>query len=250
MSAASHPLQLAEIRSQILNQLLNDHDLVDALLHHPQAPLPHLAAIAQLQAAIALLHAADLADILEALPQDERLALWHLIDDDRRGQVLVEASETVWESLTEEMSDKAILRALAPLDIDDQAYLAKYLPRDLTGRLLASLDPAQRAHVVNMMHFDRDRVGRIMDFSLLTVRDDVSLATVQRFLRRKKVMPDGTDKLFITDKQNRLLGELPLTAILLNTPDKQVAEVMNARPTTFRLMIKQKRRQVRLNVIT
>lgn len=235
MSAASHPLQLAEIRSQILNLLLNDHDLIDALLHHPHDPLPHQAAVTELETAITLLHAADLADILEALPQDERLALWHLIGDDRRGQVLVEASETVWESLTEEMSDKAILRAIAPLDIDDQAYLAKYLPRDLTGRLLTSLDPARRAHVVNMMHFDRDRVGRIMDFNLLTVRDDVTLAAVQRFLRRKKTMPDGTDKLFITDKQNRLLGELPLTAILLNTPNKRVAEVMNSKPTTFRL---------------
>lgn len=95
MSAASHPLQLAEIRSQILNLLLNDHDLVDALLHHPHDPLPHQAAVAELETAITLLHAADLADILEALPQDERLALWHLIGDDRRGQVLVEASETV-----------------------------------------------------------------------------------------------------------------------------------------------------------
>jgi len=241
MSAlASHAQQLAEIRSRILNLLLNNNDLVDTLLERPhnETALEKQTVEAQtdeIKQSITLLHAADLADILEALPEDERLALWRLIDNEERGQVLVEASESVWESLIEEMSDKAILQAIEPLDIDDQAYLVKYLSRDLTGRLLTSLEPGQRAHVLNMMHFDRDGVGRIMDFNLLTVRADVSLATVQRFLRRKKSMPDGTDKLFITDKNNVLLGELPLTDILLNTPDKKVFEVMNKQPTTFRL---------------
>ncbi|MFS2222094.1 magnesium transporter [Pantoea sp. B65] len=239
MSApASHPRQLAEIRSRILNLLLNNHDLVDTLVEHPhrateQEKQATEQQTAELQYYIPLLHAADLADILEALPEDERLALWHLIDDARRGQVLVEASENVWESLIAGMSDKAILLAIAPLDINDQAYLAKYLPRDLTGRLLTSLEPGQRAHVLDMMHFDRDRVGRIMDFNLLTVRAGVTLATVQRFLRRKKSIPAGSDKLFVTDKNNQLLGELTLTDILLNTPDKRVLEVMNTKPTTF-----------------
>ncbi|WP_426817710.1 magnesium transporter [Winslowiella sp. 2C04] len=241
MSApASHAQQLAEIRSRILNLLLNNNDLVDTLLERPhnETDLEKQTVEQQteeLKQSITLLHAADLADILEALPEDERQAFWRLIDNERRGQVLVEASESVWESLIEEMSDKAILQAIEPLDIDDQAYLAKYLSRDLTGRLLTSLEQSQRAHVLNMMHFDRDRVGRIMDFNLLTVRADISLATVQRFLRRKKSMPDGTDKLFVTDKNNVLLGELPLTDILLNTPDKKVFEVMNKQPTTFRL---------------
>ncbi|WP_313159014.1 magnesium transporter, partial [Mixta calida] len=157
------------------------------------------------------------------------------VDNSRRGQVLVEASETVWESLTEVMSDKDILQAIAPLDIDDQAYLARYLPRDLTGRLLTTLDPALRARVLNVVHFDRDRVGRIMDFNFITVRADIDMATVQRFLRRRRAIPEGTDKLFITDKDNVLLGELPLTDILLNQPETPVFSVMNDRPTTFRL---------------
>ncbi|MTD28569.1 magnesium transporter [Erwinia sorbitola] len=236
--APSHVQQLAEVRSRILNLLLNDKDLVDTLHHRPLRESAaeaeaHREQVAEIKSTLPLLHAADIADLLEALPEDERLALWQLIGNDRRGQVLVEASESVWESLIEEMSDRDLLRAIAPLDIDEQAYLAKYLSRDLTGRLLTSLNPALRSHVLDVMHFDRDRVGRIMDFQLVTVRADVTLATVQRFLRIRKTIPDGTDKLFITDKNNRLLGELPLTEILLNTPDKMVFEVMNNRPTTF-----------------
>ncbi|UQY43184.1 magnesium transporter [Mixta hanseatica] len=234
--AQSQARQLADTRSRILTLLLNEPDLVESLLQAPSPPSAEITAqIDSLRADLALLHAADIADILEALPEDERQALWQLVDNARRGQVLVEASETVWESLTEVMSDKDILQAIAPLDIDDQAYLAKYLPRDLTGRLLTQLDPALRARVLNVVHFDRDRVGRIMDFNFITVRADVDLGTVQRFLRRRRAIPEGTDKLFITDKQNVLLGELPLTDILLNQPDTPVFSIMNDRPNTFRL---------------
>ncbi len=238
--AHSHVQQLAEIRSRILNLLLNHDELVDKLLNRPlresAAEAEELRQlIAEITHTLPLLHAADIADLLEALPQDERLALWRLVSNDRRGQVLVEASESVWESLIEKMSDRDLLNAIKPLDIDDQAYLAKYLSRDLTGRLLTSLTPDLRSRVLDVLHFDRDRVGRIMDFKLITVRADISLATVQRFLRRQKSIPEGTDKLFITDKNNLLLGELPLTEILLNTPDKKVADLMNAHPTTFLL---------------
>lgn len=236
--APSHVQQLAEVRSRILNLLLNDKDLVDTLLERPLRESEaeaeaHRQQVEEIKATLPVLHAADIADLLEALPEDERLALWRLIGNDRRGRVLVEASENVWERLIEEMSDRDLLRAIKLLDIDEQVYLAKYFSRDLTGRLLTSLDPELRSRVLDVVDFDRDRVGRIMDFKLVTVRADVTLATVQRFLRSKKTIPDGTDKLFVTGKNNKLLGELPLTEILLNTPGKQVSEVMNAKPTTF-----------------
>nr|WP_242549925.1 magnesium transporter [Pantoea agglomerans] len=220
--------------------LLSEHDLVDALLEksgdlNPEQQRDNAAQRDALEQDILQLHAADLADILEALPEEERQALWRLVPNERRGHVLVEASETVWASLTEEMSDRDILRAIQPLDIDDQVWLARYLPRDLTGRLLATVEPALRARMLDMVQLDRDRVGRVMDFNILTVREDVTLAAVQRFLRKRKSMPGGTDKLFITNKDNQLLGELLLTDILLNKPKTLVSDVMNARPTTFQL---------------
>lgn len=236
----SHVQQLAEIRNRIFNLLLNDGDLVDILLKRPLnqsegEAKAHEENIEEIKSYIVLLHAADLADLLEALPVDERLALWQLIGTRRRGMVLVEASESVWESLIEKMSDRDLLQAIEPLDIDDQVYLARHLSRDLTGRLLTSLEPGQRSRVLEVMDIDRDRVGRIMDFKLITMPHDITLATVQRYLRRKKAIPDGTDKLFITDENNTLLGELPLTDILLNQPEMMVAEVMNDMPATFRI---------------
>ncbi len=232
----NHSQKLAQVRQHILDLLLNDDDLADSILGE-KTPESRTSVLmdqtADLRASIAPLHAADLADILEALPERQRLALWSLVDITSRGKALVEASETVWDSLIEEMSDKDLLRAISLLDLDDQVYLAEHLPRDLTGRVLTSLEPRQREKVREVMKFGKTSVGRIMDFELLTIRPDVTLAAVQRYLRFRKTIPKGSDKLFVTDRNNLLLGELPLTTVLLNAPLQRVAEVMNDDPTSF-----------------
>lgn len=239
MSAATHNVKkVAEHRQHILSLLLNNKALVDGILGRPDddRPLSGQALMdqtAEIRALVEEMHAADLADLLEALPQDERLALWRLVDPPRRGQTLVEVAEPVWDSLIEEMSDKDLLRAIKTLDIDEQAYLAQFLPRNLMGRLLTSLEPEQRAQVREMMHYGKETVGWMMDFELITVRPDVTLGAVHRFLRQRKTIPDATDKIFVTDRKNTLLGELPLTAVLLNDPQTQVASVMDSEPTSF-----------------
>ncbi len=175
----------------------------------------------------------DLADTLEALPSEERHALWRLIGEEKRGKVLHEVSEHVWEDLIDEMSDRDLLRVLSTLDIDEQIYLAQRLPRDLTGRLLATLSPEERARVGQVLRYEKGSVGAIMEFEVITIRADISLAAVQRYLRRLGKMPENTDKLFVTTRDMTLLGELELTTILLHRPQARVEEVMEHNPVTF-----------------
>ncbi|MRS14915.1 magnesium transporter [Enterobacteriaceae bacterium RIT691] len=189
--------------------------------------------IAEVGALVAHLPAPDLADTLEALPSDERHALWGLVEDSKRGHVLLEASENVYEDLIDGMSDKALLDALESLDIDEKIYLVQHLPRDLTGRLLATLPPDERARVRQVMNYAHDSVGAIMEFEVITIRPDVTLGAVQRYLRRLGKMPENTDKLFVTRRDKTLLGELKLQTILLNPAKCLVHEVMEAEPVTF-----------------
>lgn len=239
MSAATHNVRkVAEHRQRIISLLLNNKDLVDGILGRPGdenalSKSELLNQTAEITGLLDDMHAADLADLLEALPQDERLALWRLVGNAKRGQALVEVAEPVWDSLIEEMSDKDLLKAIKTLDVDEQAYLAQYLPRNLMGRLLTSMEPDQRAQVREMIHYGKDTVGWMMDFELVTVRPDVTLGAVHRFLRLRKTIPAATDKLFVTDRKNTLLGELPLTAVLLNDPETLVQAVMDSDPTRF-----------------
>ncbi|MFW0765124.1 magnesium transporter [Trabulsiella odontotermitis] len=189
--------------------------------------------LAEVSALVAHLPAPDLADTLEALPSEERHALWRMVEDDKRGKVLLEASENVWDDLIDEMSDKALLDALTTLDIDEQIYLVQHLPRNLTGRLLASLPADERARVHQVMNYARNSVGAIMEFGVITLRPDVTLGAVQRYLRRLGKMPENTDKLFVISRDNTLLGELALQTILLNPAQRRVEEVMDAEPVAF-----------------
>lgn len=189
--------------------------------------------IAEVGALVAHLPAPDLADTLEALPSDERHALWGLVDDSKRGNVLLEASESVYEDLIEGMSDKALLDALESLDIDEKIYLVQHLPRNLTGRLLATLPAEERARVRQVMNYAHDSVGAIMEFEVIIIRPDVTLGAVQRYLRRLGKMPENTDKLFVTTRDKKLLGELELQTILLNPAQRRVHDVMEAEPVTF-----------------
>lgn len=239
MLAPTHNVKkVAEHRQRILSILLNNDELVDGILgrasdEHTLSKSELLNQTAEITSLLEDMHAADLADLLEALPLDERLALWRLVGVNKRGHTLMEVAEPVWDSLIEEMSDKDLLKAIKTLDVDEQAYLAQYLPRNLMGRLLTSLEPDRRAQVREMMHYGKETVGWMMDFELVTVRPDVTLGAVHRFLRLRKTIPEATDKLFVTDRKNGLKGELPLTTVLLHEPNILVKDVMDSDPTTF-----------------
>lgn len=84
--------------------------------------------------------------------------------------MLLEASDNVWDDLIDEMSDQALIAAISKLDIDEQIYIAQHLPRNLTGRLLASLPARERARARQMLMYEKNSVGAIMEFEVITVR--------------------------------------------------------------------------------
>ncbi|KAF1055011.1 MAG: Magnesium transporter MgtE [Stenotrophomonas maltophilia] len=226
-----------------LNQvvdLLNKQKLVEDLTHrqegHNQAVvdnLVHRQNLAELQRKLDELHPADIAHILESLPLDERLTVWQLVKAERDGDILLEVSDSVRETLIADMDDHEILAAAKEMDADELADLAPELPRDVVHELMESLDAQQRERVRSALSYEEDEVGALMDFEMVTIRDDVSLEVVLRYLRRLKELPGHTDKLFVVDYDGLLKGVLPIKRLLVNDPDTQVSEVMASDPVTF-----------------
>jgi magnesium transporter len=113
------------------------------------------------------------------------------------------------------------------------ADLALELPRDVVHELMESLDAHDRERVRSALSYHEDQVGALMDFEMVTIREDVSLEVVLRYLRRLKELPGHTDKLFVVDYDGVLKGVLPIKRLLVNDPDKQVTEVMATDPVIF-----------------
>ncbi|WP_160286219.1 magnesium transporter [Pseudomonas sp. QL9] len=237
---AKKPQESLQDRLNQVVELLNKHKLVEDLAHRQEGQhqglvenLVHRQNLAELQRKLDDLHPADIAHILESLPLDDRLTVWQLVKAERDGDILLEVSDAVRETLIADMDDHEILAAAKEMDADELADLAPELPRDVVHELMETLDAQQRERVRSALSYEEDQVGALMDFEMVTIRDDVSLEVVLRYLRRLKELPGHTDKLFVVDYDGVLKGVLPIKRLLVNDPDKDVAEVMATDPVTF-----------------
>jgi magnesium transporter len=195
--------------------------------------LAHRQGLAELQRHLDELHPADIAFILESLPLQDRLTVWQRVKAERDGDILLEVSDAVRESLIADMDRHEILAAVEPLDADELADLVEDLPKAMLPELMASLDSQQREQVQAALSYEDDKLGALMDFEMVTIREDVSLEVVLRYLRRFEELPPQTDKLFVINHDNLLTGVLPLHWVLVNSPDKMVSEVMAPDVNTF-----------------
>ena len=182
--------------------------------------------VESLQRELDRLHPADVAYILEALPLDERLLVWDLVKAGRDGEILLETSDAVRETLIAAMDEHELVAATELLDTDEIADLAPDLPREVIQDVFKSLSAEEREQLRSAMSYDEDAVGALMDFDLVEIRADVTLEVVLRYLRRLDELPDHTDQLFVVDRDARLQGLLPVNRLLVSSDDALVGDVM------------------------
>jgi magnesium transporter len=213
------------VESLVHNQDMPRHELVESLVHRQN--------LNELAKKLDDLHPADVAYILEALPPEDRLMVWDLVKAERDGEILIEVSDAVRESLIATMDNRELVAAASTLDTDEIADLAADLPKDVVQELMESLDEAKRAQVASSLAYDEDSVGAMMDYDFVTIRADVTLETALRYLRRLGELPSHTDKLFVVDRDETLIGTLPLKRMLVHDPEAHVAAVMSDDPVIF-----------------
>ncbi|MGD9788755.1 MAG: magnesium transporter [Sulfuricellaceae bacterium] len=206
------------VENLVRKQDMPRHELVESLVHKQN--------LAELQLKLDKLHPADVAHILEALPLQDRLLVWDLVKAERDGEILLEVSDAVRETLIADMDSEELLAATENLDTDEIADLAPDLPKDVLQELMESLDAQNRARLQSALAYPEDTVGALMDFDMMTIRDDITLEVVLRYLRRLGELPAHTDKLFVVDRDNVLKGVLPLKRLLVHDSEASVAAVM------------------------
>ena len=216
-----------------VQDLLRRHRLVEGLVGRQEIPghelvesLVHQQNVAELRAKLDLIHPADIAYILEALPLDERLVVWDLVKAERDGEILLEVSDAVRESLIASMDSHELVAAAEQLEADEIADLAPDLPDDVIHDVFQSLPVEEREQLRAAMSYPEDAVGALMDFDVVSVREDVTLEVVTRYLRRFDGLPDHTDQVFVVDRDERLKGVLPLSKLIVSELEDTVGKVM------------------------
>jgi len=225
---------LSEIIDQIHN-LLGKQKLVDGLVDKQDIPkqklIKNLVNKQNLNTLMRLLndlHPADIADILESLPIEERLIVWDLVKSENDGEILIEVSDAVRQTLIADMDNTELLAAAEQLDTDEIADIAADLPQDVLQDLLESLDVQKRERLQSTLSYDPTTVGALMDYDMVPIREDISLEVALRYLRKLGKLPAHTDKLFVVDREGSVQGVLPLKKIVVNELNLTVKDVMSS----------------------
>ncbi len=173
------------------------------------------------------LHPAETALLLESLPVPQREAVWNLIDDETGGEILVELNDEVRQGLLEAMDTEAVVAAAESMELDDLADVVADLPEEMTEKVIESLPAEDREQLKSVLAYPEDSAGGIMDPVAISVRSDVTLDVVMRYLRRSGELPDGTPAVFVTDRNSKFIGLLYLTKLVTHDPQTMVGEVMD-----------------------
>jgi magnesium transporter len=172
------------------------------------------------------LHPSEIASLLESLPARERDSLWALVYPEQEGAVLSYVQDSVRARLLGRMPPRAVAFVTEHLDTDDAADILQDLPERVVEEVLRSMDEQNRERLASILSYPEDTAGGLMNIDTITVRSDVSLDVVIRYVRWRGDLPEKTDSLVVVDRHNRYLGLLPLTAVLMGEPDLVVGEVM------------------------
>ncbi|MFQ5469119.1 MAG: magnesium transporter [Gammaproteobacteria bacterium] len=172
------------------------------------------------------LHPAEIAHLLESLPPVERELLWELVDPELDGDILIHVNDELRASLIRDMAQHELVAAAGGLETDDLADILQDLPDAVIQEVLQSMDEQDRHRLEAVLSFPEDTAGGLMNTDAVTVRPDVTLDVVLRYLRLRGEIPETTDNLFVVDRTDKYLGVLSLTKLLTQSPSLTVTSVM------------------------
>jgi magnesium transporter len=177
---------------------------------------------------------AEIGDLLESLPLEQRLIVWGLVDAEDDGEVLVHVGDEVRESLIRDMDPEELVAAADTLDIDDLADLVEDLPGHLVDEVLKSMDRENRERLEQVLSYDEDTAGRLMNPDLVTVRADVTVDVVLRYLRMRGELPTNTNHVYVVSRRHQYLGRVPLATLVTADPDAPINRVMDTEVAPIR----------------
>lgn len=169
----------------------------------------------------------ELANLIESLPLKERAIIWEMIELKNKGDVVVEVADEVRDGLIEGMNANELIEAIEGMALDDLADLVADLPETLTQEVIRSLDHQDRERLKQVLAFDEDSAGGLMNIDIITVRPDVTIEVVLKYLRNQKSIPQGTDSIYVVNRDNIYKGALLLSSLVTEDPEKHVSKIMS-----------------------
>ena len=180
----------------------------------------------QIRQMIKTLPTAGIAHLIESSPPKTRSVLWQLIDKDSEGEVIQYLNEDLQNDILRELNAEQVAELTEGLETDDLADILQQLPQQVTSQVLQAMGQQDRHRVETVLSYDEDTAGGLMNTDTITVRRNHTVELVLRYLRRHESIPEMTDNILVVNRDDELLGILPLREVLVSDPNTSVREVM------------------------
>lgn len=168
----------------------------------------------------------DVAYLISSSPPDYRDVLLGLLEPEQEAQVVNELPDDLRNATLIDRAPEALAEIVGQLDDDDVADILHELPDEVTGQVLAIMDEQYRQRLQTVLSFPDDVAGGLMSTDTITIRADLTLDVVLRYLRRHAEIPTNTDNLIVVNRNGRFVGLLPIGTVLVSDPAVSVREMM------------------------
>ena len=176
---------------------------------------------------LAQMHPAEIANLLESLPRDQREVVWSRVPSEEEGEVLLYVNDEVRSDLIREMDREELVAAAEGMDTDDLADILPDLPEPVISELLQSMSEQDRQRLETVLVYPDDTAGGLMNLDTVSIRPHVTLDVVLRYLRFRGELPEPTDSLFVVNREDKYLGRVRLAQLVTSDPTLTVAEILD-----------------------
>ncbi len=179
------------------------------------------------------LHAADMADILQAIEQSRRVELIGLLGKNFDVEALAELDEGTRDAILDDLPADVIASAIKKLDTDDALYLIEDMERHEQVEILSKVSKEDRVVLSRALDYPENTAGRLMQTEFVAVPDTWNVGKVIDHVRSAKDIPDAFVEIYVTDESERLEGAVPLSRLLRSHREKRISDIMEEEQTVF-----------------
>ena len=172
------------------------------------------------------MHSSEIAHSLESLPPKERQLLWSMIEIEDEGEIIAELNDEIQQELIAEISPDELIKIIEDLELDEIVDILQALPESKTQNILSSMSQRDQKRIKDALVYPEDSAGGLMNTDIISVRPKHSIEVVMRYLRAQKKLPKNTDQIFVVSRENKYLGALPVSSILVSEPSLNTRELM------------------------
>ena len=206
---------------EINSQLFSSEELLKKIQDQEVEP-----SINQIRRLLSGMHPSEVAHSIESLPPKERKFLWSLIDTQDEGEIIAELHDEIQQELISEISAEELITILGDLELDEIVDILQVLPDRKTENILSAMSMRDRKRIREALEYPEDSAGGLMNTDIISVRPKHNLEVVMRYLRAQRELPKNTDQIFVVSRENKFLGSLPISTLIVSDPNLNVRELM------------------------